>query len=450
MLGWRKCCLVVASIVLLGVSVATAADNKPFLAALKAVGDAASQQQLHTLALMVRVDPGSEAESDVKQSTASLRDEVEAVLETAGFKLHVLTATPPALAPFLPEDLGRLKAAQGDDGLVCVDYKKTPRTRTARITLVTSDKKLFTRITAISEIVGLNAAANGRPQPGSRRRKSKDSSIQTGSQMVQRGGGTLAGMGTSSALLGSSVANSLGATGGTSTAASTTATNSTISTTGTTVPSLNKAILAFAVEKIGQQVGDGECAALAVEALKATDAKPNDGYVWGTPVDIADMQPGDIIQFTSAIFVTPTMRISMGAPNHTAISYTMTAGKGSILQQNFNGDRTVSTFEMDLSTLTSGSIQVYRAQRADGTSDPNTPGAGTGSDSDSDTGTEDGSEESGGKRCHGKAARGAVNVTVVVNINIGSTGSGASTGGQACAGATGGTTTGGTTTVTTP
>ncbi len=449
MSGWRKCCLVVASIVLLGVSAATAADNKPFLAALKAAGDAASQEKLHTLALLVRVDPGSEAESDVKQSTTALRDEIETVLETAGFKLHVLTATPPALAPFLPEDLARLKEAQADDGLVCVDYKKTPRTRTARITLVTADKKLFARITAISETVGLKAAANGRLQPGSRRRKSKDCSVQAGSQMVQRGGGTLAGMGTSSALLGSSVANSLGATGGTSTAATTTATTS---TTGTTVPSLNKAILAFAVEKIGQQVGDGECAALAVEALKATDAKPNDGYVWGTPVDIADMQPGDIIQFTSAIFVTSTMRISMGAPNHTAISYTMTAGKGSILQQNFNGDRTVSSFEMDLSTLTSGSIQVYRAQRADGTSDPNTPGTGTGSDSDSDTGTNDDSEESGGRRCHGKAAQGAVNVTVVVIVNIGSTGSAASTGGQACAGATdsGGTTGGGNTMVTTP
>src|SRR5690242_7687960 len=79
-------------------------------------------------------------------------------------------------------------------------------------------------------------------------------------------------------------------------------------------------VLAFAKEHKGQQVGNGECAVLALEALKSANAKPRgkddpnkEDYVWGTLVCTidraagakpqgkpADVKPGAIVQFRDA------------------------------------------------------------------------------------------------------------------------------------------------------
>src|SRR4051794_27609582 len=65
-------------------------------------------------------------------------------------------------------------------------------------------------------------------------------------------------------------------------------------------------IVEYAKGRLGHQVGDGECFALADKALRRAGAKSaedyseieDDGdYIWGTEVDIKDVGPGDILQF---------------------------------------------------------------------------------------------------------------------------------------------------------
>lgn len=123
----------------------------------------------------------------------------------------------------------------------------------------------------------------------------------------------------------------------------------------------NLPILRFAQGKVGQQVGDGECWTLADQALRATGAKPAEGYTFGKVVSSRDVRPGDIVQFTSARFETANSWSEMGAPNHTAIVETKNGNVIGLLQQNTNGNRTVSRQELDLSTKVRGTVQFFRA-----------------------------------------------------------------------------------------
>jgi hypothetical protein len=75
------------------------------------------------------------------------------------------------------------------------------------------------------------------------------------------------------------------------------------------LPPLNSSVAAFAREKLGQQVGNGECTSLAVEALahagaRKTPENPGDGnYVWGDPIaSFREALPGDVVQFRDAVF----------------------------------------------------------------------------------------------------------------------------------------------------
>src|ERR1041385_8863425 len=65
-------------------------------------------------------------------------------------------------------------------------------------------------------------------------------------------------------------------------------------------------IVSYARRNRGERVGDGECYTLVNRALSAADAKtardhgpvsPDADYIWGTSVALADLQPGDVIQF---------------------------------------------------------------------------------------------------------------------------------------------------------
>jgi hypothetical protein len=65
-------------------------------------------------------------------------------------------------------------------------------------------------------------------------------------------------------------------------------------------------IVAFARDRMGNEVGDGECYDLADQALHSVGARsaPDYGeitaeadYVWGQPVPLSQAQPGDIVQF---------------------------------------------------------------------------------------------------------------------------------------------------------
>jgi hypothetical protein len=67
---------------------------------------------------------------------------------------------------------------------------------------------------------------------------------------------------------------------------------------------LNQKVVIWARGKTGQQVGKrGECWDLADQALRHSGAQSStttgkdDDYVWGDPVDLKDVQPGDILQF---------------------------------------------------------------------------------------------------------------------------------------------------------
>jgi hypothetical protein len=76
------------------------------------------------------------------------------------------------------------------------------------------------------------------------------------------------------------------------------------------LPPLNASVLEFARGHLGEKVGDGQCTAVAIEALKRAGARPypsddqGDGdYAWGTPVERPqDVRPGDVLQFRDATF----------------------------------------------------------------------------------------------------------------------------------------------------
>jgi hypothetical protein len=82
---------------------------------------------------------------------------------------------------------------------------------------------------------------------------------------------------------------------------------------------LNTQVLNYAKNHLGVRVGDGQCATLAVEAVKAAGGKPfsqlgptgsNANYVWGRKIttltpssgSLSAIKPGDIIQFRDVSF----------------------------------------------------------------------------------------------------------------------------------------------------
>jgi len=123
--------------------------------------------------------------------------------------------------------------------------------------------------------------------------------------------------------------------------------------------SLGDRIVAFALSQQGQQVGDGECFALADTALSQAGAKSaaaftaidaDTDYVWGTPVPLAKIRPGDILQFRNfriRRLITRTIRNDFGTvaastqneeledrDHHTAVVERINGPTISILEQN--------------------------------------------------------------------------------------------------------------------
>ena len=116
---------------------------------------------------------------------------------------------------------------------------------------------------------------------------------------------------------------------------------------------LGAQIVAFAVSKSGQRVGDGQCFALADQALKALGARSAADfgtvtavadYKWGAQVSLADVRPGDIVQFRK---FKSTRRDDAedgwfkeftkerGDPNHTAIVVSVDGnGLLTVIEQN--------------------------------------------------------------------------------------------------------------------
>lgn len=113
-------------------------------------------------------------------------------------------------------------------------------------------------------------------------------------------------------------------------------------------------IVSYARRQRGARVGDGQCFALVDRALGGAHAKsakdygtitPDADYVWGTTVSLADLQPGDVIQFRDYSYDrvvvtdddqgTKTVEHAEGRPHHTAIVETVDGhGAVTVLEQN--------------------------------------------------------------------------------------------------------------------
>ena len=152
-------------------------------------------------------------------------------------------------------------------------------------------------------------------------------------------------------------------------------------------PSLGQKVVDFCRQHLGEQVGEGECAHLAGAALKAAGAKnrgpdnPNAGdYVWGNLVltieageggpkttgKIADLLPGDVIQFRDTKFAWKTRNghYTQSAAHHTAVLETV-AQDGTpltmkVFEQNFNGKRFVMESTLRPLDLKEGWLRFYR------------------------------------------------------------------------------------------
>lgn len=136
-------------------------------------------------------------------------------------------------------------------------------------------------------------------------------------------------------------------------------------------------IVGYASRKRGERDGDGQCFTLVDRALRAADAKsaadygavsPDADYVWGTSVALADLRPGDIIQFRdytySRVTVTDddtgrtTDEEEGERPHHTAIVQSVDAGGAvTVWEQNAPEGSAVSRNRLYFTsgTTTSGS-----------------------------------------------------------------------------------------------
>ncbi|MPY91461.1 MAG: hypothetical protein GEU99_26575 [Luteitalea sp.] len=140
-----------------------------------------------------------------------------------------------------------------------------------------------------------------------------------------------------------------------------------------TQASMADRIVSFPRQRVGQRVGDGECFTLADRALRSAGARsaadhgtvtPNADYVWGTRVGLADIRPGDVIQFRNYVYereidITnpdgsgPTDTAVQERPHHTAIVERV-EGNGAItvLEQNHPGGSPVARNELFFSNST--------------------------------------------------------------------------------------------------
>jgi hypothetical protein len=141
---------------------------------------------------------------------------------------------------------------------------------------------------------------------------------------------------------------------------------------------VNEKVVEFARSKLGQQVGDGQCTALAVEALQHAGARrprPRSG-AWGDELKSwRDARPGDILQFEGAVFVRRRVQDdgalvtqTFSFPHHTAI-VARVRKRGPqpvlvILHQNAgiegSEDRGVQEWTLDLAEKRRGTVKAYR------------------------------------------------------------------------------------------
>jgi hypothetical protein len=148
-------------------------------------------------------------------------------------------------------------------------------------------------------------------------------------------------------------------------------------------------VMEFCRRNLGEKVGNGQCAVLAVEALKSAGAArmgrdfPKRGdYVWGEQValleygrreiagleSLAKVRPGDIIQFRNVRLEGhgPAGRYGMTADHHTAVVATVDSASGVLTCYHQNwGRKIVRQDRMQLKDLQSGWMRIYRPVAAE-------------------------------------------------------------------------------------
>jgi hypothetical protein len=133
------------------------------------------------------------------------------------------------------------------------------------------------------------------------------------------------------------------------------------------VSDLNNAVLSFAVANKGTQVGDGQCWTLVDQALKAAgaDTSGDAACIWGNPVGLDAIMPGDVLQFENVHFEGATAGGGwywQDFPHHSAIVYAVDGSNITLLNQNVNGDMTVQFTTINLADWQSGTITAYEPQ----------------------------------------------------------------------------------------
>jgi hypothetical protein len=152
-------------------------------------------------------------------------------------------------------------------------------------------------------------------------------------------------------------------------------------TTRQNQPSMADRIVAYPRQRQGDRVGDGECFTLADRALRNAGARsaadydtvtPDADYVWGSTVSLADVRPGDIIQFrdyqyereveTRSSTSIDTTTETEERPHHTAIVERVGAnGSITVLEQNGRPGAPVTRKELFFSnTETTSGNQTVR------------------------------------------------------------------------------------------
>jgi hypothetical protein len=130
---------------------------------------------------------------------------------------------------------------------------------------------------------------------------------------------------------------------------------------------LSKKVLAFATSKLGEKVGDGECWTLVFEALRAAGARlpGRDGvgaYDFGRKVKLAEVKPGDVLQFEKVVFEHRTRRSSyrQTLPHHTALVVAVKGREITLIHQNANNVKRVVQGTINLAHRKGGTIDAYR------------------------------------------------------------------------------------------
>jgi hypothetical protein len=154
----------------------------------------------------------------------------------------------------------------------------------------------------------------------------------------------------------------------------------TATTGGATAAAMSSKIVQFAQSRVGQKVGDGECFALADEALRGAGASsaanygqitPDADYKWSSQqVSPADAKPGDIIQFRNFKVTTTIVRADGSwsedwteRPHHTAVVVSNDgSGNLTVLEQNVSmgavGGQAQKTVRQNRITTASGTSKV--------------------------------------------------------------------------------------------